>query len=91
MKEIIAVMFGLGLIGNAILFIPQALAIWRKKTDEGVSLITFGGFSLLQIVSIIHGLYQHDPAMVIGMGSSLFTCGTVTGLTIYYRIERLRG
>ena len=91
MKEIIAVMFGLGLIGNAILFIPQALAIWRKKTDEGVSLITFGGFSLLQIVSIIHGLYQHDPAMVIVMGSSLFTCGTVTGLTIYYRIERLRG
>jgi MtN3 and saliva related transmembrane protein len=88
MKEIVAVIFGLGLMGNALLFVPQALAVWRKKTDEGVSLVTFGGFSLLQIVSIVHGLYQHDLALTLGMSASLLTCGTVTALTIYYRIRR---
>jgi hypothetical protein len=28
--------------------------------------------------------------MILGMGASFLTCGTVTGLTIYYRIRRLR-
>ena len=48
MKQIVAVIFGLGLVCNALLFVPQVIAVWRKKTDEGISLITFGGFSILQ-------------------------------------------
>ena len=90
MKQIVAVIFGLGLIGNALLFVPQAIALWRKKTDEGISLLTFGGFSVLQIVGIVHGIYQQDNSLVIGMAASLLTCGTVTALTLFYRMRRLR-
>ena len=89
MKEIVAVIFGLGLLGNALLFVPQVIAVWRKKSDEGISLITFGGFSILQVVGIVHGLYQRDPSLTLGMAASLLTCGSVTGLTIFYRIRRL--
>lgn len=89
MKEIVAVIFGLGLLGNALLFVPQIIAVWRKKSDEGISLITFGGFSTLQIIGIIHGVYQRDPSLIIGMAASLLTCGSVTGLTIFYRMRRL--
>jgi MtN3 and saliva related transmembrane protein len=90
MKEIVAVIFGLGLGCNALLFVPQILAVWRKKTDEGISLVTFGGFSILQVVGIVHGLYQHDLSLILGMAASLLTCGSVTFLTIYYRLRRLR-
>lgn len=90
MKEIVAVIFGLGLLGNAALFVPQIIAVWRKKTDEGISLITFGGFSILQVVGIVHGMYQQDLSLTLGMAASLLTCGTVTALTIYYRLQRLR-
>jgi MtN3 and saliva related transmembrane protein len=90
MKEIVAVIFGLGLGCNALLFVPQVLAVWRKKSDEGISLITFGGFSVLQAVGIVHGLYQHDLSLILGMAASLLTCGSVTALTIFYRINRLR-
>lgn len=89
-KQAVAVIFGLGLVGNALLFVPQALAIWRKKTDEGISLVTFGGFCLLQVISVVHGLYQRDPSLVIGMAASFLTCGTATALTVYYRIKGLR-
>ncbi len=88
MKEIVAVIFGLGLMGNAALFVPQALAVWRKKSDEGVSLITFGGFNLLQAIAIVHGVYQHDRALIIGMVASIITCGAVTSLTLFYRTKR---
>ena len=90
MKEIVAVIFGLGLIGNALLFVPQAMALWRKKSSEGVSLVTFGGFNILQALGIVHGLYQNDWSLVIGLGASFITCGTVTGLTIFYRSKQQR-
>jgi MtN3 and saliva related transmembrane protein len=89
-KEIVAVIFGLGLVGNAILFVPQGVAVWRKKSDEGISLITFGGFSILQAIGIVHGVYQRDASLVLGMAASLLSCGSVTLLTIYYRLRRLR-
>jgi MtN3 and saliva related transmembrane protein len=90
MKQIVAVVFGFALMGNAALFVPQALAIWRKKSDEGISLITFGGFNLLQVIAIVHGVYQHDLALIVGMVASLITCGAVTLLTIVYRVGRTR-
>jgi MtN3 and saliva related transmembrane protein len=90
MKEIVAVIFGLGLLCNALLFVPQVLAVWRKKSDEGISLITFGGFSVLQIIAIIHGVYQQDLSLIVGMAASLLSCGTVTALTFFYRMRRLR-
>ena len=90
MKEIVAVIFGLGLLCNALLFVPQALAVWRKKTDEGISLVTFGGFSVLQAIGIVHGLYQRDISLTLGMSASLISCGTVTLLTLIYRLRRLQ-
>jgi len=88
MKQFVAVAFGLGLLCNALLFVPQVLALWRKKNSEGVSLLTFGGFSVLQAIGIVHGFYQHDRSLVLGMAASLLTCGTVTALTLFYRLRR---
>lgn len=88
MKQIVAVVFGLGLLCNALLFVPQAIAVWRKKTDEGISLITFGGFSVLQAIGIVHGLFQRDLSLIFGMSASLLSCGTVTSLTLFYRVRR---
>jgi MtN3 and saliva related transmembrane protein len=90
MRQIVAVIFGIGLLGNALLFVPQAIAVWRKKSDEGISLVTFGGFCVLQILGVIHGVYEHDNSLIIGLGASFLTCGTVTGLTILYRVRRLQ-
>ena len=90
MREIVTFVFGLALLGNACLFVPQALAVWRKKSDEGISLVTFGGFCILQVIGVVHGVYEHDNSLIVGLGASFFTCGTVTLLTIVYRIRRLR-
>jgi MtN3 and saliva related transmembrane protein len=82
-------LFGLGLGCNALLFVPQVLAVWRKKSDEGISLITFGGFSVLQAIGIVHGVNHADWSLILGMTASLLTCGSVTALTVFYRVKRL--
>jgi MtN3 and saliva related transmembrane protein len=88
MRQIVAWIFGIGLIGNAMLFVPQAIAVWRKKSGEGVSLITFGGFCVLQVIGVVHGIYEHDNSLIVGLGASFLTCGTATALTILYRSRR---
>ena len=88
MKQFVAVAFGLGLLCNALLFVPQVLALWRKKNSEGVSLLTFGGFNVLQGIGIVHGVYQHDLSLILGMTASFIACGAVTSLTLFYRLRR---
>ena len=89
MKEIVGVIFGVGLLANAALFALQAIKIWRMKSAKGVSTFTFAGFCVLQVTGILHGIYQHDMYLLQGMVASLLTCGTVTVLSVLYREEAM--
>lgn len=84
MKDIIAMVFGFGMILNAGLFIPQALHLWRTKTAQGISVASFAGFNLLQFTGALHGWFQGDLALMYGMLASLVTCGSVTLLAVRY-------
>lgn len=85
MKEVVGVIFGLGLMANAGLFVIQAVKIWQSRSAKGVSILTFAGFCLLQVTGILHGIFQHDMYLLSGMVASLLACGTVTALAIVYR------
>ena len=84
MKETVAVVVGFAMVANALLFIPQAWRIWKAKTAQGVSLMTFAGFNALQFIGALHGYYQGDRALMIGMLATLVTCGAVTLLAVRY-------
>jgi MtN3 and saliva related transmembrane protein len=84
MREVVAVIFGLGMVLNAALFVPQAVHLWRTKTAQGVSVLSFAGFNALQAVGALHGWFEGDRALMLGMAASLLTCGCVTGLAIWY-------
>ena len=85
MKDLVAFVFGLGLFANALIFVPQAVQIWRVKRADSISLATFAGFNVLQTIGAVHGYFQHDLALLVGMIASLATSGTVTVLTVVYR------
>jgi MtN3 and saliva related transmembrane protein len=84
MREIVAYIFGFGMILNAGLFVPQVIHLWRTKTSQGVSILSFAGFNTLQAIGALHGYFQHDTALMVGMLASLITCGSVTGLAAYF-------
>ena len=87
MKQAIAVLFGLGLLVNSLLFVPQLIQVWRKRSGENVSLLTFGGFNVLQAIAIVHGYLEHDTSLMLGTVASLITSGGVTVLCSYYRLR----
>jgi MtN3 and saliva related transmembrane protein len=85
LEMIIESSFSLGLIVNAALFIPQIMQILKTKSAKSLSIITFGGFSLIQFATILHGYINADYLLVLGYGLSLLTCGTVTILIWIYK------
>ena len=85
MKDAVALVFGLGMVLNAALFVPQAVHLFRTKTSQGVSILSFAGFNTLQAIGALHGYFQHDYALMVGMLASLITCGSVTLLAVHYR------
>lgn len=83
--EFVAVIFGAGLFINSILFVPQILRLWKTKDAKDISLVTFSGFWILQLFSVLYGFTRHDWIMMIGFSLSLLTCGSVILLIIFYR------
>ncbi len=77
--------FSISLLVNAILFIPQAYIIYKTKSVKDVSLVTFIGFNVIQLFTMLHGILTHDYILVIGYLLSIVTCGTVSFLIIRYK------
>ncbi|MCP4475883.1 MAG: hypothetical protein GY821_15225 [Gammaproteobacteria bacterium] len=46
--HVVDFIFSIALFINALLFIPQFLKIWQRKTSNDVSLTTFLGFWFIQ-------------------------------------------
>ena len=41
MRNTVAFIVGLSVVLNAALFVPQAVRLWRTKTTQGVSILSF--------------------------------------------------
>lgn len=85
LRYFIEVMFSLGLFFNAVLFIPQAVKLFRTKSAKGLSLITFAGFNVMQFFTILHGYLNKDYILMIGFLLSFIFCGVVTFLIVSYK------
>lgn len=84
-RHIIEFLFSAALFLNTLLFIPQAVKIFKKKTAEGVSLITFVGFLFIQLAIIAYGLMTKDYLLAGGYFLSMITCGLVVIAALLYR------
>jgi MtN3 and saliva related transmembrane protein len=78
-------MFAVALFVNAALFLPQAWKIFKKKKADEISLLTFGGFWVTQLLTVIHSIIRNDHILFIGYILALATCGLVILLTLRYR------
>lgn len=77
--------FSISLVVNAGLFIPQIISLIKTKSSKGISLITFAGFNIIQLFTMLHGFYLGDYLLAGGYLLSIITCGTVSVLICYYR------
>ncbi len=80
--------FSISLFVNAVLFIPQIIRIHTTKDAKEVSFITFFGFWLIQLFTVLHAFIRKDYILMFGYVFSMITCGYIVGLIVYYRIKK---
>jgi MtN3 and saliva related transmembrane protein len=78
-------MFGMSMFLNAVLFIPQAMKIYKTKNAKDLSPITFVGFNIIQVFTIMHGYIRNDYPLMFGFLLSLVISSTVTVLIFMFR------
>ena len=83
-RDAIFTLFGLSLFINAVLFIPQAIKVYRTKESHDFSKFMFIGFCLMQLIAIVYGYIKSDWILVFGYLISFISCGTVTILIFVY-------
>ncbi|MDF1796740.1 MAG: ATP-binding protein [Coxiellaceae bacterium] len=83
--NIIAYLFSLALIINAILFIFQLFTIWQQRSANDVSLGAFCGFFLIQGVTTTYALLHSEHILAYGTMISMITCGSVIVSIMYFR------
>jgi uncharacterized protein with PQ loop repeat len=84
-QSIVELVFGITLFVKAVLFIPQAIKIYKAKQSKELSLLTFGGLSLMQLLTALHAYYHQDYILMFGVLLSLIFCGATTCMIILYR------
>jgi MtN3 and saliva related transmembrane protein len=77
--------FVISLFINAALFIPQIMRLMASKDSKEVSFITFFGFWLIQLATVLHGFIRKDYLLAWGTLASMMTCGVVVFLILLYR------
>ncbi len=92
-KEPIEFIFIIALFFNALFFIPQIFYIIKMKTAKGLSLITFIGLFLFQVVLFFYFFTIHDFNLVLASGflASISVTGFITLLIWIYRYKKYFG
>lgn len=58
-------------IATGAAYVPQALKIWKRRSSEDVSLLTYLLFFLGQSVYLLYGVRFHQTPIVIGMAANM--------------------
>lgn len=84
-KDVSHSVFILLLLVNALLFLPQALRILRKKTADEISLFTYIGFWIIQFIFVIFALNNDNYWLVFAYLIGMVACGLVIALVFRFR------
>ena len=84
-RYFIEMMFGLGLFFNAVLFIPQALKLWKTKTAKNMSFFTFVGFIFVLFFTVLHAYFYSDYILFYGTILAMLSCSCIVLLIWKYR------
>ncbi len=71
-------------IAAPILVIPQAIEVWINKNADGVSILSWGGFTVSSIIWLIYGVaHKEKPLIIMYIGLLIMNGLVLIGALIY--------
>ena len=72
-------------IATSAAYVPQAARIWKRRSSEDVSVLTYAMFLGGQVIYLVYGIRFHQPPIVIGMAANIAGSLAVIGSALRFR------
>lgn len=72
-------------VATGIAYVPQALRIWKRRSSEDVSILTYLLFLGGQLVYLVYGVRIHQWPLIVGMAANIAGSLAVIGSAIRFR------
>lgn len=69
-------------------YYPQAYTIWKNKSAQNVSIITFFIFSIGTLTWLIYGIKNNDIPVIASFGLGVVGSWLVLFLSVFYKIKK---
>jgi MtN3 and saliva related transmembrane protein len=69
-------------------YIPQALRIWKRRSSDDVSILTYALFLGGQIVYLVYGIRIRQWPLIVGMGANIVGSVAVIFSALRFRASR---
>jgi len=66
-------------------YIPQALRIWKRRSSDDVSILTYALFLGGQVVYLIYGIRIGQWPLIVGMAANIAGSLAVIGSAVRFR------
>ena len=58
-------------IATGAAYIPQAVRIWKRRSSDDVSILTYLFFLVGQVIYLVYGVRIHQWPLIIGMAANI--------------------
>ena len=74
-------------VATGIAYVPQAVRIWRRRSSDDVSIVTYALFLGGQLVYLVYGIRIGQWPLIVGMAANIAGSIAVIGSALRFRIR----
>jgi MtN3 and saliva related transmembrane protein len=75
-------------IATGLAYVPQATRIWKRKSSDDVSIVTYSLFLGGQLVYLVYGIRIRQLPLIVGMGANIVGSLAVIGSALKFRAPK---
>lgn len=75
-------------IATGAAYVPQAVRIWKRRSSDDLSVVTYLLFLGGQLVYLVYGLRIRQVPLIIGMAANMVGSVAVIGSALKFRAPR---
>jgi MtN3 and saliva related transmembrane protein len=72
-------------VATGIAYVPQALRIWKRRSSEDVSILTYALFLGGQLIYLVYGIRIAQWPLIVGMAANIAGSVAVIGSAVRFR------
>ena len=74
-------------VATGIAYVPQAARIWKRRSSDDVSIVTYALFLSGQLIYLVYGIRIAQWPLIIGMAANIAGSIAVIGSALRFRVR----